>query len=103
MKNYRQLARLALPAVLSFVTIVGMSTPSSANIVKADLSGAWQMTVIGQTGCGFGTTLYAFTLNTNGSSSNVTGTYHTAGCGDGSSSGNTFTIQSLNPDGSGTR
>jgi len=60
------------------------------------------MTIIGQTGCGFGTTLYTFTLNASGSSSNVTGTYHTAGCGDGTSSGNTFTIQSLNADGSGT-
>jgi hypothetical protein len=60
------------------------------------------MTIIGQTGCGFGTTLYTFTLNASGSSSNVTGIYHTAGCGDGTSSGNMFTIQSLNADGSGT-
>jgi hypothetical protein len=41
-------------------------------------------------------------LNASGSSSNVTGTYHTAGCGDGTSSGNMFTIRSLNADGSGT-
>ena len=45
---------------------------------------------------------YTFTLNGSGSSSNATGTYHTAGCGDGTSSGNTFTIQSLNANGSGT-
>jgi hypothetical protein len=104
MKNYRQLVRLASLVVLALVVVVTMTTPSSAtgDIVKADLEGRWQMTIIGQTGCGFGTTLYTFTLNTSGSSSNVSGTYHTAGCGDGSSSGNIFTIQSLNPDGSGT-
>jgi hypothetical protein len=104
MKNYRQLARLASSVVLSLVTVIAMTVPSSAtgNIVKADLAGAWQMTIIGQTGCGLGTTLYTFTLNGSGSSSNVTGTYHTAGCGDGTSSGNTFTIQSLNANGSGT-
>jgi hypothetical protein len=104
MKNHCQLARLASLVVLSLVVVAAMTTPSSAtgNIVKADLSGAWQMTIVGQTGCGFGTTLYTFTLNASGSSSNVTGTYHTAGCGDGTSSGNMFTIQSVNADGSGT-
>jgi len=104
MKNHCQPARLASLVVLSLVVVVAMTAPSSAtgNIVKADLSGAWQMTIVGQTGCGFGTTLYTSTLNASGSSSNVTGTYHTAGCGDGTSSGNMFTIQSLNPDGSGT-
>jgi hypothetical protein len=104
MKDYRQWARLSSVVVLSLVTVIAMTTPSSAtgNIGKGDLAGAWQMTIIGQTGCGFGTTLYTFTLNASGSSSNVSGTYHTAGCGDGTSSGNTFTILSLNADGSGT-
>jgi hypothetical protein len=99
-----QPARLASLVVLSLVAVVALTAPSSAtgNIVKADLSGAWQMTIIGQTGCGFGTTLYTFTLNASGSSSNVTGIYHTAGCRDGTGSGNKFTIQSLNTDGSGT-
>lgn len=104
MKNHRQLARLASFVVLSVVTVIAMTTPGSAtgNIVKADLAGAWQMTIIGQTGCGFGTSLYTFTLSANGTSSNVSGSYHTAGCGDGSFSGDTFTIQSLNANGSGT-
>jgi hypothetical protein len=57
MKNHCQLARLA-----SLAVVVAMTKPSSAtgNIVKADLSGAWQMTIVGQTGCGFGTTLHTF-------------------------------------------
>jgi hypothetical protein len=90
MKHCRP-ARLVSLVVLSLVVVVAMTAPSSAT-----------GTIVGQTGCGFGTTLYTFTLNASGSSSNVTGTYHTAGCGDGTSSGNTFTIQSLNADGSGT-
>jgi hypothetical protein len=99
-----RLGRLACIVAAWLVAIVAASTLSSATgrIGKADLAGNWQMTIIGQTGCGFGTTLYTFTLDAHGSSSNVTGTYHTSGCGDGTNSGNAFTIQSLNADGSGT-
>jgi len=105
MKQLSARVRLAGLVALGLVAIVAMVRPSKASIgtvSKADLSGAWQMTIIGQTGCGFGTTLYTFTLNGSGTSSNVTGTSHTAGCPDGTSSGNTFTIQSLNGNGSGT-
>jgi hypothetical protein len=97
--------RVALLVALGLVAIIATVRPGKAsigNVSKSDLAGAWQMTIIGQTGCGFGTTLYTFTLNGSGSSSNVTGTSHTVGCGDGSSSGNAFTIQSLNSNGSGT-
>lgn len=102
--KYRQRARFALLFVLSLITIIAVSKPSSAtgNVNKADLAGPWQMTIIGETGCGFGTTLYKFTLNASGVATNVSGTSHTAGCGDTTSSGNTLTITSLNSDGSGT-
>ena len=105
MEKYSQPARWAMMLALAFVTIVAVVRPSRASIGrigKSDVMGPWQMTIIGQTGCGFGTSLYTFTLDDHGSSSNVTGTYHTSGCGDGSSSGNSFVIQSMNPDGSGT-
>ena len=105
MKNVRRSVRLAGVVALGLVAMVAMVRTSKAsigNVSKSDLAGAWQMTIVGQTGCGFGTTLYTFTLNSSGSTSNATGTYHTAGCGDGTSSGNTFTIQSLNANGSGT-
>ena len=58
--------------------------------------------IIGQTMCSVGPSLYTCTMGASGPPANVTGIYHTAGCGDGTSSGNMFTIQSLNPDGSGT-
>jgi hypothetical protein len=105
MKTYHQLVRRALLLALILVTIIVVVRPSRASIgriVRSDVAGPWQMTIIGQTGCGFGTSLYTFTLDDHGSSSNVSGTYHTSGCGDGSSSGNSFVIQSMNPDGSGT-
>jgi hypothetical protein len=94
---------LAYAAVLSLVTFLGLSVPSSAtgNVVPADLAGNWQMSVIGETGCGFGTTLYTFTLNASGVASNVSGVYHAA-CGDGSFSGDSFAIHSLSANGSGT-
>jgi hypothetical protein len=82
-----------------------VTRPSKATIgtvSKADLSGPWQMTIIGQTGCGFGTAVYTFSLNSSGSSSNVTDNYHSSGCGDGTTTGNTFTVQTLNANGSGT-
>jgi hypothetical protein len=97
MKKHSQRVRVAVLVALGLVAIIATVRPSKAsigNVSKSDLAGAWQMTIIGQTGCGFGTTLYTFTLNGSGSSSNVTGTSHTAGCGDGSTGTNTFTIQS---------
>jgi hypothetical protein len=106
MKNTRARVRLAGLAALGLVAVVVlMARPSKAtigSIGKADLQGAWQMTVIGQTGCGFGTALYNFTLNGSGIASGLTGKSHTAGCGDSTISGDSFTIQTLGANGSGT-
>ena len=86
----------------NFVEGVGILKSSSGNVSIPDLAGSWQVTLYGSTGCGVGTTVANFTLNTSGVASNIAETYHTVGCGDGSVSTNTFTILSLNPDGSGT-
>jgi hypothetical protein len=95
--------RLILSVALSLITLFAVSEPSFAtgNVVPADLAGNWQMTIIGETGCGFGTTLYTFTLNASGVATNVSGVSHSA-CGTGNFSGDSFTIQSLNANGSGT-
>jgi hypothetical protein len=105
MKKHSLPMRFAGVVALAIVALVATVRPGKAsigNVSKSDLAGNWQLTTVGQTGCGFGTTLYTFTLNSSGSSSNVAGTSHTAGCGDGSSTGQSFTIQSLNSNGSGT-
>jgi len=71
------------------------------NISISDLTGSWQATLFGITGCGTGSTVLNFTLNTSGVASTVDETNHTTGCG--TSSGKyELTILTLNPDGSGT-
>ena len=70
-------------------------------ITMAQLQGSWQMTLIGNTGCGFTSMLVNVTMNGAGTgTANWAG--HSAGCGDGQTSGHPFVIQSLNPNGSGT-
>ena len=105
MKDHSLRMRLAGLAALGLVALFATVRPSKAsigNVSKSDLAGNWQMTIVGQTGCGFGTQVYNFTLNSNGLSSNVTGRSHTVGCGDGPTGTNTLTIQSLNANGTGT-
>jgi hypothetical protein len=102
MKKYARVTGLAALAVIAIVAMARPSKASIGTISKADLSGSWQMTMVGQTGCGMGTTLYTFTLNGAGVASNVTGTSHSAGCGDGTTTGNTLTIITLNGNGTGT-
>ena len=86
------------------VTAVSLVKLSSATgtITEADLSGSWQVTLYGQGGCGVGTTLVNFTLNGAGTTSAATEKSHSSGCGDATSTGNTFTITSLAANGSGT-
>ena len=69
MKNHAQVARLAVLGVLSFVTILSLTTTSSAstgNIVKADLTGTWQIALRGTTGCGPSAMQANVTLNSAG-------------------------------------
>jgi len=77
-------------------------TSSAGHISKTNLAGPWQVALIDSTGCNLGSLLVSFTLNATGVSNAVTETGHTLGCGDGTTTGNTFTIQTLNADGSGT-
>jgi hypothetical protein len=86
----------------NFVEGLAARKSSSGNIAISDLTGSWQATIYGMTGCGIGTTVASFTLNSSGVANNVNEAYHTTGCGDGTANTNTFTILSLNPDGSGT-
>jgi hypothetical protein len=86
----------------NFVEGVAVLQSPSGNIAISDLTGSWQMTLYGQTGCGIGSIDANFTLNSSGAAPTVNETYHTTGCGDGTSSNGTFQIQSLNANGYGT-
>lgn len=104
----RRYARLALLLALSLVAVIGLvhlSKASVGTVNKADLSGNWQMTLFGNTGCGLHSMLVTFTLNTAGVATNATITSHTtqgSPCTDGGvTTGQTFTISSLTSSGSG--
>jgi hypothetical protein len=86
----------------NFLEGVAVLASPSGDIVTPDLTGSWQMTLYGQGGCGVGSSVVTFTLNSSGCATNAASTSHSVGCGDTTSSGNTFTILSLNANGSGT-
>lgn len=105
-RRYTRLVLLAALCLVTVIAVVKRSKASVGSITKADLSGAWQMTLFGNTGCGLHSMLVTFTLNAVGSATNATITSHvTQGspCTDGSvSTGNTFTVSTLNANGTGT-
>ena len=102
------------PALLVFLvaatlSLVSVLIPAAAADRKAappitlsQLAGRWQATTIGQGGCGFGSKLVTFTLNSIGEARNTTYRYHTVSCGDGEYTGQKFTITSLNSNGTGS-
>ncbi len=102
-----QLARLAFLVALTLVTLVSVVASAAAEGGKtrpastlASLEGPWQITLIGNTGCGFTSMLVNVTLNSEGSGSATT-TYH-SGCGDNTQNSLPFAVQTLNANGSGT-
>jgi hypothetical protein len=110
-QNKLQPVRLALLAALTLVTLVAFSMPSAAadskgtikpEITVANLAGSWQVAINTNAGCGAGVHLLVFTLNSQGSATDVNDTYNTTECGQGSIPDQTFTITSLNSDGTGT-
>jgi hypothetical protein len=103
--NYRP-ARLAVLAVLLLVTVgslVSLSAAANAKpkalITIAQLAGPWQVSIVGNTGCGISSMMLSVTLNSSGTGTGTL-TGH-SGCGN-SSGPQTFSIISLNGNGSGT-
>ena len=88
---------------LALVSVAKLSKASIGNVSKADLAGNWQVSLLSSGGgCGGGTTQVNFTLNATGVATNATEVSHSAGCGNTTSTGNTFTINSVNASGAGT-
>jgi hypothetical protein len=88
-----------------FVAAGAQALPANAATLPAitlpTLQGSWAATLIGSTGCGFGTMYLTFTLNASGGSS-ATVQQHASGCAKNWVGPMPFTIQSLNANGSGT-
>jgi hypothetical protein len=102
-----KLVLLSVVCLAVIFSAVKHSTASIGTITKADLSGNWQTTLLGNTGCGLTAMLVTFTLNGSGGATNATITSHvinpTATCPDGAvSTGNNFAIMTLASNGSGT-
>jgi hypothetical protein len=81
---------------------VAIRRSTAGHITKTNLAGPWQGTLqgIGADG-GIGDLVLTFKLNAKATSSAVTMVYHDLE-GDGTVPDNTFTVLTLNPDGSGT-
>lgn len=104
MKNHHQLKRLTSVIAFSLVTSFVLVTPTLATIgiiTKADLAGAWQMTLTGNTGCGLTSMLVNVTLNSAGTGTNAVIKSH-GQCGDGTATGQTFTVLTMGANGNGT-
>jgi hypothetical protein len=96
------LARVVFVAVFVLIIVVSVAKVSKGTgvIGKEDLAGSWQATLVGDTGCGAGTIVVNFTLNSAGTGP---ATLHGhSGCGTTTTTGQTFTINTLNVNGSGT-
>ena len=104
MTNQSKYSRALLLGVFTILSSVLMVEPSSATIggiSKQDLSGPWQMTLNGNTGCGLTSMLVTVTLNSTGVGANATIKSH-GQCGNSTTTGQTFTVMTLGTNGSGT-
>jgi hypothetical protein len=95
--------RFALAAALSLATIPAAQAqtarPPAAKMPQ--LAGPWTVSLIGNTGCGWSSMLVTFTLESSGVGT-ATIQSHTSGCGDNTTTGVTFVVQTMNANGSGT-
>lgn len=105
--NYiHQRKRLTMLGALSLITLV-LAIPTGAtaetgedSITLASLQGPWALSLVGFTGCGQHSMYVTFTLDAQGQG---TATIQSHGqCGNGTTTGVPFVIQTLNSDGSGT-
>jgi hypothetical protein len=100
--NTTQNRAWTLVVVLTLVTLVAVAVPNASAVTVADLAGTWQATLFSNASCGVGTQVLVFSLNSSGIATDVQYNYHTSACGTGTDTNQSFTITSLNPDGSGT-
>jgi hypothetical protein len=86
--------------LVSMCSVVQVSKATGL-IVKPDLEGPWQATLLlANGGCGPMSVLVNFTLNASGSATNATLISHSS-CGTTTTTGQTFTISSLSQNGNG--
>jgi hypothetical protein len=108
--SHRRWARLAFPVLVGLATILSVvavraDDDRDSELTIANLQGPWQAALVySNTGCGPASALLNFTLDNTGTTHSAKLVFHSGagpGCGD-STTTQTFTIQTLKPDGSGT-
>lgn len=98
----------ALLIALTLLTVIATAAiPASAGGVKppitiANLAGPWTVVIYSNGDCGDGTHILEFTLNSSGVSGDFGDTYNTSVCGKGVHHDQTFTIETLDAEGTGT-
>ena len=102
----RKTAPLAIKlSAALLVAGVSFAQPSAATglVSKPDLQGPWQMTLVGNTGCGLVSMLVKFTLNAQGTATNASVQTHAVGGGacESTLAGQSFTLTALALNGSG--
>ena len=103
--NRSPLRRGLVLIALVFASLA-LSPTARAQSAIAGLAGSWQATLLWSgSGCGPAAGLVNFTLDSTGTTNSAVLVFHSGpgeGCGDSTLTGQTFTIKSLNADGSGT-
>jgi hypothetical protein len=95
-------ARMMFLFALTLAALLFSAKASHAqNATLADLKGQWVLSLNGGTSCGFVDMRAVATFTTTGKANNVSVTTH-GQCGDGTQTGQTFTITSFASDGHGT-
>jgi len=86
----------------SYLEGVATNNSTASDAVLTNLAGEWTVQLSDLTStCYYGTTLVRFNLSARGASTNASETIHSSFCGDSSTVNNSFSIQSLNANGSG--
>lgn len=103
MKKHSQLGQLTSVIAFSLATGLLFANPSFATgtITRSDLSGPWQITLTGNTGCGLSSMLVNVTLNTLGVGTGAVIKTH-GQCGNSIIGGQTFKILTMLANGRGT-
>jgi hypothetical protein len=110
MSNNNHNSKSTLLLAVALITLAAVAIPSATAADKdapppitiASLAGSWEVEFFTTANCGNGTHLWIFTLNSSGVSDDFADTYNTSSCGQGQNHDETFTIETLNVDGTGT-
>jgi hypothetical protein len=96
------LVSLAMVAVMAVAAPFAAASDAHPETTIANLAGNWEIFLYADSTCGNGTHYLIITLNAKGFADDFADSYNTSGCGLGQFHSQTFQIDTLNADGTGT-